>query len=61
MMCVNVCWTLRISAVSSGPFLDLVGQLGDPRDEVGLLADPLLDPHPLAGLDEDPQASRRAP
>ena len=35
--------------------LDLVGQLGDARDEVGLLADPLVDAHALAALDEDPQ------
>ena len=40
-----------------GAFLDLVGQLGDAGAEVGLLADPLLDLHALAGLDEDPQAA----
>ena len=37
------------------PLLDLVGQLGDLRHQVGLLAHPLVDLHALAGLDEDPQ------
>ena len=57
MMCVNVCWTLRISAVSSGPSSTSSGSSETLRDEVGLLADPLVDLHPLAGLDEDPQAA----
>ena len=46
MMCVNVCWTLRISAVSSGPSSTSSGSSETVRDEVGLLADPLLDAAP---------------
>ena len=38
-----------------GPLVEHVGQLGDARREVGLGAEPLLDPHALAALDEDPQ------
>ena len=53
---VNVCWTLRISAVSSGDSLDDVGQLGDLGDEVGRLARPSASiAHALGALDEDPQ------
>ena len=55
MMRVNVCWTLRISAVSSGPSSTSSGSSETLRDEVGLLAHPLVDLHALAGLDEDPQ------
>ena len=39
------------------PLLDLVGQLGDARDQVGLLATQLVDLHALARLDEDAQAA----
>ena len=59
MIRVNVCWTLRISAVSSGPSSTSSGSSETLRDEVGLLADPLVDPHALAGLDQDPQAAVR--
>ena len=59
MIWLNVCWTLRISAVSSGPSSIDVGQLGDAGGQVGLGADPLLDAHALAALDEDPQRAVR--
>ena len=55
MMFENVCWTLRMSAVSSGPSRDDVGRLDDAGDEVGVLLLVALDRHPLAALDEDPQ------
>ena len=53
-MLVNVCWTLRVSASSS---VDSAGTTSGSSlmraDEVGLLADPLVDLHALAALDED--------
>ena len=38
-----------------GPLVDHVGQLGDPRHQVGLLGDVGAEPHPLRPLDEDAQ------
>ena len=55
MISEKVRWTLRVSASSSGLSLDHVGQLGDPRDQVGLLGDVGAEPHPLGPLDEDAQ------
>ena len=55
MISEKVRWTLRVSASSSGARLDHVGQLGDPRHQVGLLGDERADAHPLGALDEDPQ------
>ena len=38
-----------------GARLDDIGQLGDPRDQVGLLGDVVAEPDPLAALHEDAQ------
>ncbi len=40
-----------------GALVDHVGQLGDPRDQVGLLGDVGAEPHPLGALDEDAQGA----
>ena len=47
--------TLRVSASSSALALDDVGQLGDARDQVGLLGDVGTEAHALDALDEDAQ------
>ena len=39
-----------------GALVDHVGQLGDPRHQVGLLGDVGAEPHPLRPLDEDAQS-----
>ena len=56
MICENVAWTLRCSASSSGDGVDLVGQLLDPRDQVGVgLRRSRLMRTRCGALDEDPQ------
>ena len=54
-MSVNVCWTLRISAVSSGVCLTTSGAAADLRDQIRLGPDPAFDPDALATLDQHPQ------
>ena len=54
-ICENVCWTLRMSAVSSGDSSMTSGSSVISRDEVGLAAAPAVDLHALRALDEHPQ------
>ena len=53
MISEKVRCTLRVSASSSGLLLDHVGELGDPRDEVGLVGHIGAEADPLRGLHED--------
>ena len=53
MIVLKVFCTLRVSVSSSGEGSTTSGS-GDPRDQVGLLGDVVLDPHPLGSLDEHP-------